>query len=165
MRLRRNAHESIRQMISVWCSGASGETERDERGERLEGEGIHCDPCIVNSSSVPGRERDRERRGERDVVQEDWRRIYSREKRYVLAWTGQLFSQSPSYLRTRTYGHCHNYLNAILTHTFPFPFPLPSTFLHSLRPSPVYDTASTSDAPFAVVLRIVARARAPLRPL
>lgn len=121
-------------MISVWCSGASGETERDERGGWLEGEGIHCDPCIVNSSSVPGRDRDRERRGERDVVQEDWRRIYSRAKRYVLAWTGQLFSQSPSYLRTRTSGHCHNYLNAILTHTFPFPSP--STFLHSLRPSP-----------------------------
>lgn len=155
-------------MISVWCSGASGETERDERGERLEGEGIHCDPCIVNSSSVPGRDRDRERRGERDVVQEDWRRIYSREKRYVLAWTGQLFSQSPELFADANVWtlsqlpecHPHSHLSLSLSLSLPL---LPS-FTHCDL-SPVYDTASTSDAPFAVVLRIVARARAPLRPL
>lgn len=153
-------------MISVWCSGASGETERDERGERLEGEGIHCDPCIVNSSSVPGRdkrqrEKGRERCGAGGLEEDlftgkeiclgmDWTAVQPEPELFADAnvWT---LSQLPEC-------HPHSHLSLSLS------LPLLPSFTHCDLP-PVYDTASTSDAPFAVVLRIVARARAPLRPL
>lgn len=111
-------------MISVWCSGASGETERDERGERLEGEGIHCDPCIVNSSSVPGRDRQREKGRERcgaGGLEEDL--FTGKEICLGMDWTA--VQPEPELFADANVWTLSQLPECLLTHTFPFPFPFP----------------------------------------